>query len=106
MSVPVKHHTRGKVGRRRSHLALKATALQACTECKAPVLPHRVCANCGAMQTRSLRKASASAQVETPKKTKAVAKKEEPVIEETETAEEADAAADVVADEQPDKATE
>ncbi len=63
MSVPVKHHTRGKVGRRRSHHALKATALMPCSECKAPLLPHRVCANCGAVHTRSVRKArAASAQ--------------------------------------------
>lgn len=103
MSVPVKHHTRGKVGRRRSHLALKATSLQACSECKAPVLPHRVCANCGAMQTRSLRKARAAQATEAPaKKTKASAKKEEPVVAEAETATETDAAAE----EQPEKATE
>lgn len=57
MSTPVKHHTHGKVGRRRSHLALKATAIHACSECKAPILPHRVCGNCGTMHTRSLRKA-------------------------------------------------
>lgn len=53
--VPVKHHTKGKVGRRRSHHALKPTNLLACTECKAPVLPHRVCGNCGTLQTRSIR---------------------------------------------------
>lgn len=62
MSTPVKHHTHGKVGRRRSHLAIKATNIHACSECKAPILPHRVCGNCGTMHTRALRKARAGQQ--------------------------------------------
>lgn len=45
--VPVKHHSKSKVGRRRSHLALKKINLNACSNCKAPTLAHRVCANCG-----------------------------------------------------------
>lgn len=57
MSTPVKHHTHGKVGRRRSHLAIKATNILACSECKAPILPHRVCGNCGTMHTHALRAA-------------------------------------------------
>ena len=46
--VPVKHHTHGKTARRRSHMALKATNLLVCPNCKAPTVPHRVCAQCGA----------------------------------------------------------
>lgn len=45
--VPVKHHTKSKVGRRRSHLALKPSQIAVCTNCKAPVRPHRICAVCG-----------------------------------------------------------
>ncbi len=45
--VPKKHHTSSKVGRRRSHLALKKQAVVPCSECKRPRLPHRACAHCG-----------------------------------------------------------
>ncbi|MDP3947658.1 MAG: 50S ribosomal protein L32 [bacterium] len=45
--VPVKHHTKSKVGRRRSHLALARRVLLACSSCGAPLLPHRMCGKCG-----------------------------------------------------------
>ncbi|HBI25988.1 TPA: 50S ribosomal protein L32 [Candidatus Wolfebacteria bacterium] len=45
--VPVKHHTKSKVGRRRSHLALKPSQIAVCPNCQSPVMPHRYCANCG-----------------------------------------------------------
>ncbi|OGY59184.1 MAG: 50S ribosomal protein L32 [Candidatus Colwellbacteria bacterium RIFCSPLOWO2_12_FULL_44_13] len=45
--VPMRHHTSSKVGRRRSHLALKKKNVMVCAECKAPILPHRYCSNCG-----------------------------------------------------------
>jgi|GEM_PF-182432 len=64
MSVPVKHHSKGKVGRRRSHHALKPTNILACTSCKAPVLAHRVCGFCGAMQTRKVRAAAVTPPAE------------------------------------------
>ncbi|MBM3281463.1 MAG: 50S ribosomal protein L32 [Candidatus Harrisonbacteria bacterium] len=45
--VPVKHHSKGKVGRRRSHHALKKIKLAVCVKCGGPVLPHRACLQCG-----------------------------------------------------------
>ncbi|MFH1246458.1 MAG: 50S ribosomal protein L32 [Candidatus Liptonbacteria bacterium] len=45
--VPTKHHTKGKVGRRRSHLAMKKQRLLVCTNCKGPKLSHRACPQCG-----------------------------------------------------------
>ena len=45
--VPVKRRSKSKVGRNRSHLALKKIKLAVCKNCKAPVLPHRVCGQCG-----------------------------------------------------------
>lgn len=39
--------TRSHTGNRRSHHALKATGIMACTKCKKPTLPHKLCANCG-----------------------------------------------------------
>ncbi|MDE1970151.1 MAG: 50S ribosomal protein L32 [Patescibacteria group bacterium] len=45
--VPTKHHSKSKVGRRRSHLALTTQQLVVCKECGAAMRPHRYCANCG-----------------------------------------------------------
>lgn len=47
MGVPKKHHTKSKVGRRRSHQRLKPAGPTPCPNCKAPVLSHRACSNCG-----------------------------------------------------------
>ncbi|MBI5220566.1 MAG: 50S ribosomal protein L32 [Candidatus Liptonbacteria bacterium] len=41
------HHSKGKVGRRRSHLALKPKKLAVCANCKGPKATHRACAQCG-----------------------------------------------------------
>ncbi|PIT92027.1 MAG: 50S ribosomal protein L32 [Candidatus Harrisonbacteria bacterium CG10_big_fil_rev_8_21_14_0_10_42_17] len=46
--VPKKRHSKSKVGRRRSHLALKGVVLSTCTNCKGPITGHRACAQCGA----------------------------------------------------------
>lgn len=45
--VPTKHHSKSKVGRRRSQLALKKVHISVCPGCKAPTLSHRACPNCG-----------------------------------------------------------
>jgi large subunit ribosomal protein L32 len=45
--VPTKHHSKSKVGRRRSHLALKKIKLLVCPNCGAPKLPNRPCPSCG-----------------------------------------------------------
>ncbi|HEY4526158.1 MAG TPA: 50S ribosomal protein L32 [Candidatus Paceibacterota bacterium] len=45
--VPTKHHSHGKVGRRRSHLALKKIDLKVCANCGGPKVAHRTCKQCG-----------------------------------------------------------
>jgi len=45
--VPVKHHSKSKVGRRRSHLALKKLKLNVCANCNGPAMSHRACLQCG-----------------------------------------------------------
>ncbi len=45
--VPTKHHSKSKVGRRRSQQALKKKKLFVCYSCKGPVIPHRACIQCG-----------------------------------------------------------
>jgi large subunit ribosomal protein L32 len=37
---------------RRSHHAVKAIQIQYCKQCNEPVMPHRVCPNCGFFQGR------------------------------------------------------
>jgi len=47
MAEPKKRLTSTRSGNRRSHLAVKAQSLISCPKCKAAVMPHRVCENCG-----------------------------------------------------------
>jgi large subunit ribosomal protein L32 len=42
---------------RRSHHHIKPTQVQYCSRCEQPVLPHRVCSNCGFYQGREVVKA-------------------------------------------------
>jgi large subunit ribosomal protein L32 len=52
--VPMRHHTSSKVGRRRSHLALKKSNLIACPKCNAANKPHQYCPNCGHYKGRQI----------------------------------------------------
>lgn len=47
MAEPKKRLTSTRSGKRRLHLFLKTKNLSSCPKCKEPVLPHRVCGNCG-----------------------------------------------------------
>jgi large subunit ribosomal protein L32 len=47
MTIPKKRHTSSKVGRRRSHHALKKVKLAKCKKCGKAVMPHRACTFCG-----------------------------------------------------------
>ncbi|MEK7640719.1 MAG: 50S ribosomal protein L32 [Patescibacteria group bacterium] len=50
--VPVKHHSKSKVGRRRSHLALKKHMIFICKNCQGPMLPHKACPQCGVYEKK------------------------------------------------------
>jgi large subunit ribosomal protein L32 len=50
--VPTKHHTKGKTGRRRSHLAMKKQVLAVCKNCGAPKAAHRACPQCGKIEAK------------------------------------------------------
>jgi large subunit ribosomal protein L32 len=47
MALPKVKLSKGRKGRRRSHLALGLVLLQPCPQCRRPRQPHNVCANCG-----------------------------------------------------------
>lgn len=47
MGLPARHHSKSRRNKGRSHMALKPKNLSICPKCGAPVLPHRVCPNCG-----------------------------------------------------------
>lgn len=54
MPAPKQRHTKSRRNKRRSHLALKSQNFSFCPKCKKPVLPHRVCENCGYYRGREV----------------------------------------------------
>ena len=52
MAVPKRRTSHAKQGHRRSHHAITPRQIQYCRQCNEPVLPHRVCPNCGFFQGR------------------------------------------------------
>jgi large subunit ribosomal protein L32 len=46
--------SRSRQGARRSHHHIKPVQVQYCAHCEQPVLPHRVCPNCGFYQGREV----------------------------------------------------
>lgn len=54
MGLPGKRLSRSSKRRRASHFALKSKTLLACTQCKKPILPHRVCPYCGSFKGKNI----------------------------------------------------
>jgi large subunit ribosomal protein L32 len=54
MAVPKRRTSHSKQGKRRSHHHVKPLQVQYCSQCGEPVLPHRVCTNCGYYQGREV----------------------------------------------------
>ena len=59
MAVPKRRTSHARQGKRRSHQHLTPIQVQYCPNCGEPVLPHRVCANCGQYRNREIVKAKA-----------------------------------------------
>ena len=54
MANPKRRHSKSRRGKRRAHDFLVAPNLSVCTNCAAPVMPHRVCPNCGYYKGRQI----------------------------------------------------
>jgi large subunit ribosomal protein L32 len=54
MAVPKRRTSKSKQGHRRSHHFVVPKGVQYCARCNEPVLPHRVCPNCGYYQGREV----------------------------------------------------
>lgn len=47
MGLPKRRTSRARKLKRRAQWKLKTPPLSTCRQCGQPILPHRVCANCG-----------------------------------------------------------
>lgn len=54
MAVPQVRVSKSRKGKRRSHHHKKPIGVQYCPRCSEPVLPHRVCEQCGFYQGRDV----------------------------------------------------
>ena len=54
MAVPKRKHSKARKNKRKSHLAIKATALRRCARCNSAVKPHTICTNCGHYRGRMI----------------------------------------------------
>jgi large subunit ribosomal protein L32 len=52
--LPKKKYPKARQGKRRSHLALEATAIMDCPQCHTPKQPHHVCLTCGTYDGREV----------------------------------------------------
>lgn len=53
MAVPKRRTSKSRQGHRRSHHHITPKGVQYCPQCSEPILPHRVCDNCGHYQGRT-----------------------------------------------------
>ncbi len=60
MANPKRRHSNTRTRLRRSHDFLKLRSLSECPQCKAAILPHRVCPKCGFYRGRQVLVVAAS----------------------------------------------
>lgn len=54
MAVPKRRISRSRKGKRRSHHHRDPVQVQYCPHCNEPIIPHRICSNCGTYQGREV----------------------------------------------------
>lgn len=47
MAHPKRQHSRQRQAKRRTHFKVDTPTLSVCTQCKKPVISHRICPFCG-----------------------------------------------------------
>ena len=47
MALPKRRHSKSRTNKRRTHHSLSSPQVILCPQCREPVVPHRVCMNCG-----------------------------------------------------------
>ena len=47
MALPKRRHSKTRRDKRRTHDVIRAASLTRCSNCKAAIIPHHVCPNCG-----------------------------------------------------------
>lgn len=70
MAEPKKRLTSSRSGWRRSHLKIKKLSLSACPKCKASIIPHRVCPNCGFYRGQDILKLDEKAKIKQQRRKK------------------------------------
>ena len=60
MAVPKKKKSKSKRNMRRSHDNVRMPNITTCPHCHEPVLPHRVCPECGMYRGRTIMKTEES----------------------------------------------
>ena len=60
MAVPKKKTSKSKRDMRRSHDRVKMPNVTLCPQCHEPVLPHRVCVQCGTYRGKTIIKKEAT----------------------------------------------
>lgn len=58
MAVPKRRTSHARQGKRRSHHGVTPKEIAYCSHCEQPVIPHRVCSNCGFYKGREIVKAA------------------------------------------------
>lgn len=54
MAVPKRRTSKSRKGHRRSHHHVTPVGVQYCPRCNEPILPHKICPNCGHYQGREV----------------------------------------------------
>jgi len=54
VALPKRKKSKSRRNMRRSHDALQPPSLATCPQCKKPMVPHRVCLNCGYYRGRAV----------------------------------------------------
>ena len=61
-ALPKRKYAKARQGKRRGHLGLSPVAIEYCTQCHSPKLPHHVWLTCGSYAGREV------IEIKTPKK--------------------------------------